>query len=229
MTSANKSKCYKNSSRVCPKLKSIFNMTAPAPARFCSACGHPRNPDAKFCGHCGAAFTSSTPPPLPAAGPSSPASNWQVAVGGKLPTVQPNKKRKPNKSAPSGSAASPPTAKAKSLWGSTLFMAVTQGADLMTRAMESNTANDRTLYLRLGIAAAVAVFGISLGSTPRLRMILVRVGATAIGLLQGASLWGQIQALALDPQVLQAAMPNLGAQFASVLAIFRLFQQAGKR
>lgn len=108
-------------------------------------------------------------------------------------------------------------------------MAVTQGADLMTRAMESNTANDPTLYLRLGIAAAVAVFGISLGSTPRLRMILVRVGATAIGLLQGASLLGQIQALALDPQVLQAAMPNLGAQFASVLAVFRLFQQAGKR
>lgn len=198
-----------------------------APARFCSVCGASRNPAAKFCGHCGSVFDAPTPPPLPISR-TRPDLGWQVSVGGELPVVQVpaiKKKSVPRRKPTAG----PPAKKAGSLWGSTLFMAVTQGADLMTRAMESNIANDRTLYLRLGIAAAVAVFGISLGSTPRLRMILVRVGSMSIGILQGASLWGQVQALALDPQVLQAAMPNLGAQFASILAVFRLFRQAGKR
>ena len=192
-----------------------------ATARFCTACGHPRNPNAKFCGHCGSAFEPGTAPATAAT------SHWQVAVGGELSITQPKPKKKKKTARPA--VAKAPSPKAKSLWGSTLFMAITQGADLMTRALESNSPQDDTLYLRLGLAAAVAVFGVTLGSTPRLRMILVRLGTLAIGVLQGASLWGQVQGLALDPQILQAAMPNLGAQTASILAVLRLFRQAGIR
>jgi hypothetical protein len=107
-------------------------------------------------------------------------------------------------------------------------MAITQGADLMTRAMEGGAETDQTLPLRLGLAAAVAVFGVTLGSTPLLRTVLVRLGTAGIALLQGASLWSQLQGIATDPQLLQAALPNLGAQGASLIAVYRLFRQVGK-
>ena len=108
-------------------------------------------------------------------------------------------------------------------------MGITQGADLMTRAVEGGQGNDQTLSLRLGLAAAVAVFGVTLGSSPLLRTLLVRLGTLGIAILQGAALLPQLQSLIMDPQLLQAALPNLGAQAASFLAVFRLFQQVGKQ
>lgn len=199
-----------------------------APARFCPACGAARNPNAKFCGRCGTSFGRSADTAAPGAPAPIRESGWQVAIGGALPPIEPPalKKKKKKKTAPPVLAVPPP--KARSVWGSTLFMAITQGADLMTRAMEGGAETDQTLPLRLGLAAAVAVFGVTLGSTPLLRTVLVRLGTAGIALLQGASLWSQLQGIATDPQLLQAALPNLGAQGASLIAVYRLFRQVGK-
>jgi len=200
--------------------------------RFCPACGAEHSPQAKFCGHCGAELRAVTS--TPAGSNPPPAAAWSVAVGDALPLTK-KKGRKPTntKHSPQARAAvageTAPKAKGRSIWGSTLFMAITQGADLMTRAMESGGENDQTLPLRLGLAAAVAVFGVTMRSTPLLRTILVRLGTLGIALLQGASLWTQLQGLIADPQLLQAALPNLGAQGASLLAVYRLFRQVGKR
>ena len=119
--------------------------------------------------------------------------------------------------------------KAKSIFGSTLAMAVTQGADLVTRTMESGGGTgDPQLQLRLAIAAGIAVFGLFLGPLPRLRMILVRLGTVVLALLQGGSLVSVLGGLATDPQLISTVAPNLGAQAASMLAIFRLFKVAGR-
>lgn len=100
---------------------------------------------------------------------------------------------------------------------------------MVTRAMEGGAENDKTVHLRLGIAAAVAVFGLSLGSSPRLRTVLVKLGAVAIALLQGSSIFSVLQSVATDPQLIQSIIPNVGAQLVSLMALFRLFREVGKR
>lgn len=230
-------------------------MSAPASThRFCPSCGAPHDPEARFCGNCGEAFSppatppvSSVPPartrrqaPEPSKGaPSPPApKNWKVTVGDRLPnaaTLFPEVGRKrrakaePKKASSHARPGAAPKVKAKSIFGSTLAMAVTQGADLVTRTMESGGGTgDPQLQLRLAIAAGIAVFGLFLGPLPRLRMILVRLGTVVLALLQGGSLVSVLGGLATDPQLISTVAPNLGAQAASMLAIFRLFKVAGR-
>ncbi len=145
-----------------------------------------------------------------------------------FPEVGRARKPKPKKASSHAKAGAAP--KAKSIFGSTLAMAVTQGADLVTRTMESGGGTgDPQMQLRLAIAAAIAVFGLFLGPMPKLRMILVRLGTVVLALLQGGSLVSVLSGLATDPQLISTVAPNLGAQAASMLAIFRLFKVAGRK
>ena len=214
-------------------------MSVAAIKQFCPSCGAKHSPGAKFCGNCGHAFVAETPVMHEAehqnSVPVGKPSVWQVAVGTALPRAEslfpgisrePRRKKKSGASKSRSSIGSP--AKAKPIFGSTLFMAVSQGADLVTRSLEGGgIPGDHTLQLRLGIAAAVAVFGVSLGSMPRLRTVAVKLGAVAIALLQGASLLTVAKGLATDPQLITAMAPNLGAQVTSMLAVFRLFKAVG--
>lgn len=224
-------------------------MTA-KPPKFCFNCGAPRHAAARFCGSCGQAFADQAPPavseaeresrpldhpppPLPRAAPTVPTgSTWQVAVGSTLPDASrlfdlpPPKARRKLRREVQDTAPSP---KGKSLWGSALWMSVTQGADMLTRALASGAPNDPNLPLRLGIAAAVAVFSISLGSMPRLRSILVRLGTLAMGVLQGQAVMPLIQQAVLDPSLLRDLAPNLGAHAVGLMALFKLFRAATGR
>jgi hypothetical protein len=211
-------------------------MSAAKP-KFCPECGAPRLSDARFCGNCGAAFATSTAPQVSPAHerPETTGQGWAVAVGKQLPDaralfrLQDRPKKRSSKPVETASepAAKPP--KGKSLWGSTLWMSITQGADMMTRAMAGGGPQDAHLELRIGIAAAVAVFGITLRSMPRLRSLLVRLGAIAMALLQGQSLMPVIKETITDPSLISAFAPNLAAQGAGLLALMRLFQTASAR
>lgn len=100
---------------------------------------------------------------------------------------------------------------------------------MVTRALESGAPNDPNLPLRLGIAAAVAVFSVTLGSMPRLRSILVRLGTLAMGFLQGQTLLPLIQQAVLDPSLLRDLAPNLGVHAVGLMALFKLFRAASSR
>lgn len=221
-------------------------MSSSTTLRFCPGCGAACSPDARFCGGCGAMLGTAPPPlapaksttrkaispPIPAATTTVPTA-WKVAFGDALPPagklfpeqVKPARSKKPRAA---GSIMEAPLPRAKSVWGSTFFMALTQGADMVTRAMEGGAENDRTVHLRLGIAAAVAVFGLGLGFSPRLRTVLVRLGTVALALLQGSSILSVLQGVITDPQLIQSVMPNVGAQLVSLLAVVRLFREVGK-
>lgn len=115
------------------------------------------------------------------------------------------------------------------MWGSALWMAITQGADMATRAIGNETPDDPKLPLRLGIAAAVAVFSVLLGSMPRFRSLLVRAGTIAMAVLQGQGLMPVIEQAVMDPSLIGAFAPNLAAQAAGFMALWRLFSSVGKR
>lgn len=176
---------------------------------------------------------SHSTPPLPHAAVAAPTgSTWQVAVGNSLPDASrlfdlpPPKVRKGSRHEAQEAAPSP---KGKSLWGSALWMSITQGADMITRALATGTPDDPKLPLRLGIAAAVAVFSVTLGSMPRLRSILVRLGTLAMGVLQGQAVIPLIQQAILDPSLLRDMSPNLGAHAVGLMALFNLFRAATSR
>lgn len=183
----------------------------------------------------------SSPPPIPAsrtgqksAVVATGSTAWKVSIGDVLPAVgslfpKQTKTPRAKKNHVARATAELPIPKAKALWGSTFFMALSQGADMVTRAMEGGTENDKSVHLRLGIAAAVAVFGVALGSSPRLRTVLVKLGTVAIALLQGSSIFTVLQSVATDPQLIQSVIPNVGAQLVSLMAVFRLFREVGKR
>ncbi|MCB1211177.1 MAG: zinc ribbon domain-containing protein [Verrucomicrobiales bacterium] len=215
-------------------------------AKFCPQCGAARVAKARFCAECGAAFgeevpsgkrtsrrsagprVASQPPPIP-----QPvlANTWQVAVGNALPDarrlfdIPATRKPRTVRSSTQESAAAP-TARGKSLWGSTLWMALTQGADMVTRELQSSAPNDPNLSLRLMLASAVAVFGITLTSMPRLRSVLVRLGTVGMAVLQGQGVWPVLKQAMLDPSILSSFAPNLAAQAAGMMALLKLFKSA---
>lgn len=176
---------------------------------------------------------SHSPPPLPRSAATAPVcSTWQVAVGSTLPDAArlfdlppPKVHREPRHEVQDAA----PAPKGKSLWGSALWMSVTQGADMITRELASGAPNDPRLPLRLGIAAAVTVFSVTLGSMPRLRSILVRLGALAMGVLQGQAVLPLVQQAILDPSLLRDLAPNFGAHAAGLMALFNLFRAATSR
>ncbi|MCB1224760.1 MAG: zinc ribbon domain-containing protein [Verrucomicrobiales bacterium] len=222
---------------------------------FCPQCGAQRAGQARFCGQCGAAFpeaSDASEPPVkprrksrrrkksaPATPPALPQTHagsdgWQVAVGDDLPDARrlfdipaPAPKRRSKRHDPEPPPL--PQTKGKSLWGSTLWMAMTQGADLVTREMESGAPNDPSLSLRLTIASAVAVFGITLSSMPRLRSLLVRLGTAAIAVIQGQSVWPVVKQALMDPNLLSSFAPNLTAQAFGLLALLKLFKSASSK
>lgn len=100
---------------------------------------------------------------------------------------------------------------------------------MITRSLSSGTSNDPNLPLRLGIAAAVAVFSVSLGSLPRLRSILVRLGTLAVGILQGQAVYPLVQQAVLDPSLVRDLAPNIGAHAVGLMALFKLFLAATSR
>ena len=100
---------------------------------------------------------------------------------------------------------------------------------MVTRAMASGTPGDPRLSLRLGIAAAVAVFSLMLGSMPRLRSLLVRAGTIAMAAFQGQGLMPVLKQAATDPSLIGTFAPNLAAQAAGFMALWKLFFAVGKR
>lgn len=127
------------------------------------------------------------------------------------------------------SASVMPTSKGNRLWGTTLWMALTQAADLVTRSIGSGSPDDPYVSLRIGVAAAVAVFSLTLSPLPRLRSVLVRLGAVAMALLQGQGLLPVVQTAVLDPSLIGVLAPNLAAQAAGIAALVQLFIAARAR
>ena len=218
-------------------------------AKFCPQCGAPRTAKARFCAECGSAFSDDPPPakraarapqrsaasrgsahPPPIPQPTAAAATWQVAVGDSLPdarrlfTIPTAKKSRAVRSKPPETGVHP-AGRGKSLWGSTLWMGLTQGADIVTRELQASP-NDPNLSLRLTLASAVAVFGVTLTSMPKLRSVLVRLGTAGMAVLQGQGVWPVLQQAMLDPSILGSFAPNLAAQAAGMMALLKLFKSA---
>lgn len=207
-------------------------------SEFCPNCGAPRAADSRFCGACGQAFVEATR--VPRASAESPrrkaggeVANWSVVVGADVPdTVVREAVASVASSAPSkkigrARSQSAPVTPGAPLGKSTVWVALTQMADLVTQSM----ASVGTSYTseRLMLASATAVLAVTLRKRPRLRQWLVRLGTLGIGLLQGGSLAAVLKSFAGDPQQLASLAPNLAAQVMSLLAILKLFKAAGHR
>jgi len=95
--------------------------------------------------------------------------------------------------------------------------------------MQTGGPSDPYLSLRIGIAAAVAVFSLMLSPLPRLRSILVRLGTLAMAVMQGQGLIPVVQSVVLDPSLIGALAPNLAAQATGMLALLQLFIVARAR
>jgi hypothetical protein len=213
------------------------------PFKFCIKCGAPRHGGAGFCGACGSSFpasggqTASAIPPNPGK-PCEPAAvaaggsvgNWQVIAGEALPPASGlfdlSRPARPVRQESRKTASSVPASKNKPLWGNTFWMSITQAADMVTRSLETGGPGDPYLSLRLGVAAAVAIFGLALAPLPRLRSVLVRLGTIAMAVMQGQGLLPVVQSTLADPSLIGTFAPNLAAHAAGLTALLQLFRAA---
>jgi len=201
--------------------------------KFCLSCGAPRHGNAAFCGACGNLFPVGDAPASLAVPTNENKGAWRVIAGTALPEASQlfnlTQRSSATVAIPKSAPVMPPASKGKPLWGSALWMSLTQAADMVTQTVGTGVPTDQYLSLRMGVAAAVAVFSLALAPLPRLRCILVRLGTLSMAVLQGQGLVPVIQSAVLDPPLIGALAPNLAAQAAGMMALLQLFVKARAR
>ncbi len=215
-------------------------------ARFCGACGYAfsrvRSPDKAARVRAATISNRSREELLPVTAtpskqttrgraPGGPAS-WVVVTGEEVPDslirdAVADAGREAQHAIEFGARARRAVPRGLPLRKQTIWMVLTQAADVVTQSMGG--LSPPYTSERLMLASCTAVLSVAMRKHPRLRQWLVWLGALGMGLMQGGSLVSVLQQAVGDPDVLGSIGPNLAAQGASLVAILKLFKAAGWR